>query len=75
MRNLIEVSQIPFPIMTIQMFRVFLKGFICILNSYFCFYLNVLDTGEFIGAAIDECFRKFTQQACDVSTIISKKEY
>ena len=39
--------------MTMQIFRVFLKVFVCILNLNFCFYLNDLDIGDFIDNAID----------------------
>ena len=39
--------------MTLQIFRVFLKVFVCILNLNFCFYLNDLDIGDFIDNAID----------------------
>ena len=38
--------------MTMQIFRVFLKVFVCILNLNFCFYLNDLDIGDFIDNAI-----------------------
>ena len=36
------------------MFPLFLKVFLCILNLYFCFYLDDLDIGEFVGTAIDD---------------------
>ena len=53
MCNLIEVSQVSFLVVTMQMFRVFLKVFICVLNLYFSFCLDYLDIGDFIGTAID----------------------
>ena len=51
---LIDISQISFLIVTTQMFRVFLKVFMCILNLYFCCSLDDLDIGHFIGTAIDD---------------------
>ena len=51
---LIDISQISFLVVTTQIFRVFLKVFMCILNLYFCCSLNDLDIGHFIGTAIDD---------------------
>ena len=57
MCNLIEVFQISFPIVTMQMFPVFLKVFICSINFYFCFYLDDLDIRDYIGTAIDDIMK------------------
>ena len=57
MCNLIEVFQIFFPIVTIQMFPLFLKVFICISNFYFCFYLDDLYIRDYIGTAINDAIK------------------
>ena len=57
MCNLTEISQISFLIVTVEMLRVFLKVFISILNLYFCFFLDDLGIGDFIGTAIQNILK------------------
>ena len=51
-----KTHQITFFVVTLYIFHVFLKVFIRILNLYFCFYLDDLDTGDSIDdiTAIDD---------------------
>ena len=51
-----KTHQITFFVVTLYIFHVFLKVFIWILNLYFCFYLDDLDTGDSIDdiTAIDD---------------------
>ena len=51
-----KTHQITFFVVTLYIFHVFLKVFIWILNLYFCFYLDDLDTGDSVDdiTAIDD---------------------